>query len=257
MITQLFPFHEMGQVDIKHCVGWGMLNDIARENTIRDRLADLKLLSGRFDDKEVWYKPNTWGIFGGGKAKVDGGSSNEKPRARKGETGPLPEEPIEEYNEDYTSEDEGANEAKGERAKRRLKRLTALLGAFDTLIDPQQYIVIHIWAKEVPVYMGNYTKTTHFELRKYDRETDLCCFVDKVKYSIEDCIRQHHQEYDIAEKRRTEMETLYQVIQQRYDSYDETLTEIRKIYGDDTEEKWEYRNDVWKNITTEADYEGL
>jgi hypothetical protein len=247
----------MGRVDIKHYVGWGMLNDIARENTIRDRLADLKLLSGGFDDKEVWYKPNTWGIFGGGKAKVDGGPSNEKPRARKGEAGPLPEEPVEEYNEDYTSEDEGANEAKGERAKRRLKRLEVYPGAFDTLIDPQQYIVIHIWAKEVPVYVGNYNKTSRFELRYYAGETDLRYFIDKAPGLIGECKMEHKEHYETALRRYKDMENVYQVIQQRYDLYDETLTEIRKIYGDDSEEKWQYRNDVWKNITTEADYEGL
>jgi hypothetical protein len=56
-----------------------MFNDIARENGLRDRLEELRMLSvsgdemcvsGSFENKEVFWNPYTWPIFGGGKAKV-------------------------------------------------------------------------------------------------------------------------------------------------------------------------------------------
>ncbi|MBV5346480.1 MAG: hypothetical protein JZU63_13725, partial [Rhodoferax sp.] len=98
---------------------------------------------------------------------------------------------------------------------------------------------------------------SRFELRYYAGETDLRYYIDKVEHPIADCKMEHKEHYETALRRYKDMGSVYQVIQQRYDLYDETLTEIRKIYGDDSEEKWQYRNNVWNNITTEADYEGL
>jgi len=56
-----------------------MFNDIARENGLRDRLEELRMLSvsgdemcvsGSFENKEHLLLPWTWPIFGGGKTKV-------------------------------------------------------------------------------------------------------------------------------------------------------------------------------------------
>ena len=50
-----------------------MLHDMG-ENTIKERLEELKMLgvsvSGSVDNKEVFYDPRTWPIFGGGKKTV-------------------------------------------------------------------------------------------------------------------------------------------------------------------------------------------
>ena len=64
-ITEELPFRVILRFDIKHCSGWGMLNDIARDNKLKDRLEELKMLSlsdagsyvsgGMFDNKEGWF----------------------------------------------------------------------------------------------------------------------------------------------------------------------------------------------------------
>ena len=51
-----------------------MLHDMEGDNTIKERLEELKMLgvsvSGSVDNKEAWLDPRTWSIFGGGKTTV-------------------------------------------------------------------------------------------------------------------------------------------------------------------------------------------
>ena len=75
-ITEPLPFRVILRFDIKHSRQWGMLNDIARDNRVKERLEELKMLSlsdtasyvsdGKLENKEGWLgfgkkivKPNS------------------------------------------------------------------------------------------------------------------------------------------------------------------------------------------------------
>ena len=234
--SQLFPFRVIGWFDIKHCGGLGMLNDIVRENTVKDRLEELRMLSvsgdemcvsGSFENKEHPLNPFTWSIFGGGKV-VSENRNEERPETTKHEVESLP-------------------------TKKRIKKLKAYPDSFvevHTLQD--DYLVIHLWTEQVPRNIGNPDESEYFELRYYDGETDLRYFIGKTWHPIEECKLQY---YETAKLRYKDILSLYQVIQQQQDYYGEELTEIRRINKDDTEELWQHRNNAWQNITKSEDYE--
>ena len=212
-----------------------MLNNIVRENTVKDRLEELKMLSvsgdemcvsGSFENKGGLLLRKWFGI-GNGKV-VSENRNEERPESKKNEVKSLP-------------------------PKKRIKMLKAYPESFvevHTLKD--DYLVIHVWTEQVPGNIGNPDKSEYFELRYYDRETDLRYFIGKTEHLIEQCKTQY---YETAKLRYKDMLTLYQVIQQQQDYYAEELTEIRRIYKDDTQELWQHRNNAWQNITKPEDYE--
>jgi hypothetical protein len=206
-----------------------MLNDIKRENRVRDRLEELKMLSlsseemcvcGSVDNKEGLL-PWTWSIFGGGKGTVDGKKKNgERSETEKEKVKSLPRtkhiRPFEPYMELHDLE--------------------------------KDYILIHLWGEYFSGNLGNPDQRKCCELRYYNGETALRYFIDKTEHPITECKKQY---YDTAWKRYDDMQKVYQVIQQQQEG--EVLTEIR-IYKDETEELWRYEHGQWLNITTQEDY---
>ncbi len=116
----------------------------------------------------------------------------------------------------------------------------------------KDYILIHLWGEYFPGNLGNPDKRKCCELRYYNGETELHYFIDKTEHPIEECKRQY---YDTAWNRYQNMHELYQVIEQQQEG--EVLTEIRRIYKDETEELWRCEHGQWLNITTEDDYVNL
>jgi hypothetical protein len=209
-----------------------MLNDIIRENSLRDRLEELKMLSssdemhvsGNIDNKEGLLSILRR-LSGGGNGKVDAKKKNEE------------------------SQDTEKQEVKSLPSTRHLKKFKLYL--YMNLHDlDTDYLVIHIWRDNIPGNLGNPPQSVRFELRYYKGNEGLLYFIDKVEHRIENCNSKY---YETAAQRYDEIHNLYEVIQQQQDG--DELTEIRRMRKDQTEEKWQLVNDKWNNITTEEDYE--
>jgi len=189
-----------------------MLNDIVRENTVKDRLEELKMLfqsdSGhyvpgvRFENKEGWF-----------------GSKNV-------------------VNETPTENRESQAEQK------KLPRLRA--EGRETLIDLREYVVLCAW-REWGKALNGIDRVFICELRYYYPINEIHYIKSGADYG--DYEEQVCEYSGIARHRYEEMLDEYQVIDQKVDFHVfEKIIEIRK-YKDGRQRLWQFWRNEWKDIT--------
>jgi hypothetical protein len=233
-----------------------MLNDIARENRVKDRLADLKMLSvsdagsyvsgGMFENKEVFFD-----CFKVGRKsrKVAPLPRSEEGRGhgvavREGKSGENPEDDMREFIPDAHLE-------------------LSPMCEWETLVDLEQYIVLTVWiasededsrkhsrdGKRHECDYRYYWNAEYISFMRHQQEEGKND-IGKEKITYEEVVTGRDINIDNAAQHRFQaINEEYEVIHQKigFKGFG-TIEEIRR-YPDKREELWRYAAGVWYHRT--------